>query len=280
MFLQRLTEPLHLNLISLYVLIFGSLKKKIAYDLVLRPQHAYGVMHAAEQAKKQGLGRITVIEFGVANGAGLMNLINISQKVTSVTGVEIEIFGFDTGRGMPEPLDYRDHPEYYNTGDFPMNSLALEKEIKNKAKIIYGDIENSLKAFISTLSCESPIGFVTIDVDYYSSCKNVLELFKSEATYFLPLTYVYLDDIFMPHHNSRCGELLAVSEFNAEASLRVLKYHQFFMHYRIFKNANWVKQIYFLHLLNHPYRSELKRNRETYVLDNPYLKFEGNEKRF
>jgi len=53
MFLQRLTEPLHLNLISLYVLIFGSLKKKIAYDLVLRPQHAYGVMHAAEQAKNR-----------------------------------------------------------------------------------------------------------------------------------------------------------------------------------------------------------------------------------
>ena len=279
-FKQRLTEPLHLNVIALFVYVFGSLRKKIAYDLVIRPQHAYGLLNAADQAKLRGFNEVTIIEFGVANGAGLMNLIAIAEKVTKMTGVKIHIYGFDTGEGMPEPIDYRDHPEYYNTGDFPMNKALLEEKIKGKAKIIYGPIKEKISEFISNISEKAPIGFVSIDVDYYSSTKEVLELFKAKAISFLPLTYVYLDDIFMPHHNEKCGELLAISEFNNEQPLRQISYHRFFENQRIFKNANWVKQLYYFHVLDHPYRSELKRNRNTYVLDNPYLNFEGNKKQF
>lgn len=279
-FKQRLTEPFHLNLIALFVFLFGSFRKKVAYDLVIRPQHAFGILHAADQAKERGFDEITVIEFGVANGAGLMNLIAIAEKVTKVTGIKIHVYGFDTGEGMPEPIDYRDHPEYYNTGDFPMNRELLEEKIKGKANLIYGPIKEKISEFITNISEKAPIGFVCIDVDYYSSTKDVLELFKAEAKSFLPLTYVYLDDIFMPHHNEKAGELLAVSEFNNEQSLRELSYHRFFENQRIFKNANWVKQLYYFHVLDHPYRSDLERDRNTYVLDNPYLKFEGNKKQF
>ena len=279
-FKQRLTEPFHLNLIALFVFVFGSFRKKVAYDLVIRPQHAFGLLNAADQAKLRGFDKLTVVEFGVANGAGLMNLIAVAEKVTKITGVKIHIYGFDTGEGMPEPIDYRDHPEYYNTGDFPMNKALLEEKIKGKATIIYGPIKEKITEFISNISEKAPIGFVAIDVDYYSSTKDVLELFKAKATCFLPLTYVYLDDVFMPHHNEKCGELLAVSEFNEEQSMRELSYHRFFENQRIFKNAIWVKQLYYFHVLDHPYRSELKRNRNAYVLDNPYLKFEGNKKQF
>ncbi|MBR9846240.1 MAG: hypothetical protein GYB35_09100 [Algicola sp.] len=62
--------------------------------------------------------------------------------------------------------------------------------------------------------------------------------------------------------------------------MRELSYHRFFENQRIFKNAIWVKQLYYFHVLDHPYRSELKRDRNAYVLDNPYLKFEGNKKQF
>ncbi|WP_323789480.1 hypothetical protein [Psychroserpens sp.] len=279
-FKQRLTEPFHLNVIALFVFVFGSFRKKVAYDLVIRPQHAYGLINAADQAKLRGFKDVTIVEFGVANGAGLMNLIAIAEKVTKETGVTIHIYGFDTGEGMPEPIDYRDHPEYYNTGDFPMNKALLEEKIKGKATIIYGSIKANVTEFIKDIPQNAPIGFVSIDVDYYSSTKDVLELFKAEANCFLPLTYVYLDDIFMPHHNEKCGELLAVSEFNKEQSKRQLSYHKFFENQRIFKKANWVKQMYYFHVLDHPYRSDLKRDRNTYVLDNPYLKFEGNKKQF
>ena len=277
---ERLSEPLHLNFISLFVLVFGSFRKKVAYDLVLRPQHAFGILAAADQAKQQGLKSISIIEFGVANGGGLMNIIKIAKKVTKSTGIKIDIYGFDTGEGMPPPIDYRDHPEYYNLGDFPMNKEALEKQIEGKATLIYGSIKETLKKFVKTIYPESPIGFISIDVDYYSSTKEVLELFTSKAHNFLPLTYLFFDDIFMPHHNDKCGELLAIKEFNEENVYRNINYHPFFINTRIFKNAKWVKQLYYLHILDHDYRFNTERDREIYVLDNPYLKFKGNKKQF
>ena len=280
LFIERLTEPLHLNFISFFIYIFGSFRKKVAYDLVIRPQQAYGILAAADQAKLRGLSAITIIEFGVANGAGLMNMIEISEKVSKTTGIKISVFGFDTGAGMPPPIDFRDHPEYYNTGDFPMNRALLASNIKDKATLIYGPIKETLRPFLDSLSPTAPIGFISVDVDYYSSTLEVLELFKANAPLFLPLTNVYFDDIFMPHHNDKCGELLAIKEFNAANPFRELSHHPFFINQRIFKNAIWVKQMYFLHVLDHDYRSNLNRTRNVYVLDNPYLTFEGNKKQF
>ena len=61
-FRERLTEPLHFNLISLFVFLFDSIRKKIAYDLILRPQQAFGILEAANQAKQSGLKHITILE--------------------------------------------------------------------------------------------------------------------------------------------------------------------------------------------------------------------------
>ena len=84
----------------------------------------------------------------------------------------------------------------------------------------------------------------------------------------------------MPHHNDKCGELLAINEFNTQNSKRHISYHKFFENHRIFKNANCVKQLYYFHVLDHPNRSNLKGDHKAYVLDNPYLKFEGNKNQF
>ncbi len=279
-FLQRLTEPAHLNALALVVYLFGSFKQKVAYDLILRPHNAFGILNAAQQAKKLGFKKISIIEFGVANGAGLMNMIKISERVTKTTGIGIDIYGFDSGEGMPEPVDYRDHPEYYSKGDFPMNMELLDYSIGTKAKLVIGNIENTLSDFLNGLGSDSPVGYVVVDVDYYSSTKQVLDLFKAKADLFLPRVNVYFDDIFMPNHNSKCGELLAIEEFNSGEKMRVLEHHKFFQNERIFKNPNWIKQLYYCHILDHDYRSRLDRNRDKHVLDNPYLDFEGNKNQF
>src|SRR4051794_22006336 len=66
--IERLTEPLHLNLLSIAVLLFGSYRSKIAWDLVIRQQYAYGILRAADLAREQGLSEVTVVEVGVATG--------------------------------------------------------------------------------------------------------------------------------------------------------------------------------------------------------------------
>src|ERR1700744_1191556 len=111
---ERFPEPLHLNLLSIFVMLFGSYKTKIAFDLVVRQQYAFSLLKTAELAQAQGLKSVTVIEFGVAAGAGLMNICNISRKITKITGVDFQIFGFDSGHGMPPPRDHRDHPEVFS----------------------------------------------------------------------------------------------------------------------------------------------------------------------
>ncbi|HEX6540019.1 MAG TPA: hypothetical protein VF155_12655 [Candidatus Dormibacteraeota bacterium] len=98
-FLERLTEPLHLNAIAALVWMFGSYRDRIAFDLVVRPQHAFGILRAADEAKRLGLSTVTLVEFGVASGAGLMNMAYIAERVTLETGVAFKLFGFDTGAG-------------------------------------------------------------------------------------------------------------------------------------------------------------------------------------
>ena len=84
-FVERLTEPLHLNLVSLFIFLFGSFRSKVAFDLIIRNQHAYCLLKAADLAKAKGVMRLAVIEFGVAAGTGLMNLAKIASRVTSVS---------------------------------------------------------------------------------------------------------------------------------------------------------------------------------------------------
>jgi len=45
---------------------------RLEIDAVPRPYYAYGMLKAAEQAKRLGINRISAIEFGVAAGHGLV----------------------------------------------------------------------------------------------------------------------------------------------------------------------------------------------------------------
>lgn len=100
---DRLTEPVHLNLLSGFVALFGSLRTKINFDLIERRYHAFGLLRAADFAREINVNRLTVIEFGVANGSGLLNLCEVGRRITDITGVKFDIVGFDTGLGLPPP---------------------------------------------------------------------------------------------------------------------------------------------------------------------------------
>jgi hypothetical protein len=274
---ERLTEPLHLNVMSLFVWIFGTFRAKVWFDLVIRPHNAYALLKAADQAKKHGLGTVSVLEFGVATGAGLMNLAELARRVTGATGVNFKIYGFDSGEGMPPAVDYRDHPEMYQHGDYRMNREALEKSLPPNVHLIIGDVAETTKEFAAKLSPSEPIGYILIDVDYYSSSVGALNVLKgANPSCYLPMTSVYLDDIFSEEHNPWCGELAAVHEFNAEQPMRKIAFNPFIDTDRLFKRASWLKHIWVLHVLDHPYRNEVRTTSEKRSLYNPYLKFEGN----
>jgi hypothetical protein len=264
---ERLTEPLHLNIASLFAAC-GPFRVKVAFDLVLRPQYAYGVLRAAELAALHGIRKIYCIEFGVAAGSGLMNMAYMAAKTSKITGVTIEVHGFDTGAGMPPPVDYRDHPELYATGDFPMDFPRLQQQLPENANLHIGQLSETVPRFLSNL--DGAIGLVALDVDYYSSSKIALQVFDAQATDYLPACLLYVDDMHHVTHNPWSGEILAINEFNASHNNRKIAPYAFLRSERLFKNAAWIDHFFVMHTLDHPVRvhgiGQSQRR-----LDNPYL---------
>src|SRR5579884_2319570 len=100
---DRFSEPLHLSVMALIAGMFGSTRVKVAFDAFPRRAYAFGILAAADKAKDIGVDRIAAIEFGVANGAGLFAMSNLAARMEKLTGVKIDVIGFDTGQGMPAP---------------------------------------------------------------------------------------------------------------------------------------------------------------------------------
>jgi len=268
---ERLTEPIHLNLLSLPIFFLGSVRLKTEFDLIVRQHNAYSILKCADRAKSVGVKTVSIIEFGVASGAGLMNMSRIAARVSKETGVSFKIYGFDTGKGMPPPKDWRDHPDLYQEGDFEMDVDALRKALPQNTKLIIGNISETVDVFLENLNPKEPIGFVVIDVDYYSSAKDVLRVLQCDPETYLPISIIYLDDINLESHNSYCGELLAIQEFNAENKFRKIEHDRFLENSRLFKRANWIKHIYQFHVLDHPIRCGIGKTGKKKILKNPYL---------
>lgn len=270
-FVERLTEPVHLNIVSLFVALFGSYRLKVAFDLVVRQQYAFPILYAAEAAKRRGLSRVTLIEFGVANGAGLLNMCRIAARTSKAVGIDFRVVGFDTGAGMPPAVDYRDLPDVFQQGDFPMDIERLRASLPDFAELIIGDVKDTIPKFLESVSAEAPIGFVAVDVDYYSSARETLNVLTGRPNQYLPVVPVYLDDIAIDSCNPWTGELLAVNEFNEQNSRRKIAPFTMLRSNRIFKNTQWIDRMFAAHIHDHILRSPETKRAEKWIISNEYI---------
>lgn len=103
----------------------GSYEFRVGLGAVDRPHYAYAVWHAARLAQRLGLPRISIIEFGVAGGNGLLSLEQHAAASSGASGVAIDVYGFDSGQGLPAPLDFRDLPYHWKPGFFGMDQAEL-----------------------------------------------------------------------------------------------------------------------------------------------------------
>lgn len=256
---QKVWTHAPLGLLKSAVGLAGGFRAKEKLGLVHRPWYAYGLLAAADLARKIGKKEIWAIEFGVAAGRGIRNLVDLSGHVVHETGVSIRITGFDTGSGMPPPTDYRDHPERYQHGDFPMvDYKALMKKLDGSANLVIGEISKTIDAFHQKLSHDCPVGFVAVDVDTYTSSKAALRLFDGSPELYLPMCWCYFDDCSSRSHFNRfSGELLAIDEFNQEHQLRKLDTDRGVWNaHRRMGPQLWYERMYILHVFDHSWRSK------------------------
>ena len=104
-------RPLRSLLLGLMgALRVGPYPLRVRLGCVPRPHYAHCVLGAADLARRLGIPRISVLEFGVAGGKGLLCLESHAREATRATGVAIEVYGFDTGSGLPPPAALRRAP--------------------------------------------------------------------------------------------------------------------------------------------------------------------------
>ena len=132
------------------------------------------------------------LEFGVFSGR---TLSFISEYFPGMT------FGFDSFEGLPEDWRYG-----FSKGTFSLDEVP---KVEN-AEIIVGLFQETLTGFIDNLN--SPISFVHLDADLYSSTKYVLNNLNDLIT----VGCVILFDEFMNYPGFESHEYLAFKEWADE----------------------------------------------------------------
>ncbi len=224
---------------------------KIERTPVPKPFYRYGVYHAADLAKRLGLARISVIEFGVAGGNGLLALEYHAADIEQLFGVGIDVYGFDTGEGLPRPLDHRDMPYRFAEGNYRMDVPALEARLE-RSKIVIGNVRHTASTFFHVYQ-PSPIGFAAFDMDYYSSTMDALRIFEDGLgdEFFLPRLQLYFDDINgseLSSYNDFVGELAAITDFNRNQAMVKIAENRAL---RSKKYEPWHSQMYVMHRFRH-----------------------------
>lgn len=228
----------------------GSFMFKYRTDSLERMQYAFILLQSAHLALRLGINRVSVIEFGVAGGQGLLVLEYYCREIEKLTSVAFDIYGFDTGIGLPPPADHRDLPYHWKEGSFSMDEDVLRSRIRS-SRLILGDVKQTIESFVLQPDL-APIGAVIHDMDFYSSTAAGLELFSRSSSILLPRVYCYFDDTLgseLELYSDYTGERLAINEFNESHASRKLSV-PYFLRARA-GLREWRHQIWVLHVFDH-----------------------------
>jgi hypothetical protein len=230
----------------------ADVQTKVYQGLYPYPQYAYGVYWSALLAKRLQVPRITAIEFGVAGGRGLLALEKVSAEIAASLGVGIDVIGFDSGEGMPAPADYRDLPHIWARGFYRMEPEKLQARL-TKARLVIGDVRQTIQEQARSGKL-APLGFVSFDLDYYSSTKAALDVFADRGPGHLPRVHCYFDDVAandLGCMSEHVGELLAIREFNDSHGSRKISKFELLRLSRP-RWEHWQEKIFVMHDFAHP----------------------------
>jgi hypothetical protein len=215
----------------------------------------YGMLRAADVAKYFGKKNVTVVEFGIASGAGILNMVTLAPAIENETGVSLRIVGFDSGGGLPTIQGYKDHPELWNPGDFSTGDRdGLARQLKGRAEIIWGNVADTARPFIDNLDPIAPLGFIAVDLDLYSSTKAALTCLGGSPEKYNPAVSMYFDDVRFYFASEWSGELAAIREFNDEHELRKISPDRSLPGQRPAKVESWYAAMYVYHVFDHEHR--------------------------
>ena len=165
---------------------------------------------------------ITYYEFGVGGGETLQNYIEALKAFVKDHGrtfKDHKIVLFDSFKGLPSKRGYEDDHVTWHEGKFSHSTEEIKALLAKRGlnpnsddiRFIEGYYADSLSENLRNSLTASPPDLVTIDCDYYSSTKLVLDWLR-------PILrngcLFYFDDVWAFCGNPKRGELKAINEFN------------------------------------------------------------------
>jgi len=216
------------------------------WETVTRPWYLLGLLAAANRALKEHQPEFSAIEFGVAGGNGLLKLQEYARRVERECRVQIHVYGFDTGHGIPTPSDdYRDHPDLWVEGDYPLDEPALRKKLDGRTELWLGNVAETVPQFIQSQQC--PIGFIAVDLDLYTSTVDALRVLADDKRNILRRTFLYFDDVVGPHYHRFAGELRAIDEFNQSQCGVLIDRWRGIADELVFHESSWAEKMFVAH---------------------------------
>lgn len=226
---------------------------RMRLGLVHRPMYAHGVRKAIELAAGLGHRATTALELGVGAGGGLRALSRHARYHEDHSELRVRVVGFDLGSGLPASSDPRDLPYAWRPGDYQMDIDGLRQALPPTTELVIGDITKTIPDYLDRHAAElyeAPIGFVSFDLDYYTSTSTALAaLNNAKDGHLLPRVSAYFDDIMTIAEHT--GELAAIADFNRESATAHVSPVHLLRDYLPFR-PTWADRMYEYHRTAHP----------------------------
>jgi hypothetical protein len=217
----------------------------------LRKPYAWGMLQGAVLGVGLGFDRVSMVEFGVAGGNGLVQMESIACRISKVLpNVKIDIYGFDTGVGLPPPTDHRDVPNLCSSGLYPMDEQKLRARLC-RSQLVLGNLQETIGEFLTRKP--APLAFIACDLVLYTSTVHGLRILDANEDVLLPRVHCYFDDVLGFTFGDYNGERLAIHEFNAAHPTRKVSPLYGLKHYvpSAFSNEAWVDKFWMSHIFDH-----------------------------
>ncbi len=224
---------------------FRSDVRRIGY-----PQYFYGLHCAARTARAIGADRFTSIEFGVASGNGLVAMEQHAAGVAKHWNISVHVVGFDMSTGLPPRTDPCDCPFAFQGGEFKMDEAKLRARLTS-AQLRLGEVADTVRSFTS--EDFPPIGFISNDLDLYTSTRDSFHLLDLATDRLLPRVAMYFDDLLGYPYTTTTGEWAAINEFNASHEDRQIGQIYGLKHHvgQTYRFAGWTDLFFQLHVFDH-----------------------------
>jgi Macrocin-O-methyltransferase (TylF) len=172
-------------------------------------------------------------EFGVGKGrstARFLRALKVFCEVEDLDPYSYSIFLFDSFEGMPVKSSPRDDHPGFSKG---VLSFSLEQTRQNinrhldlrrgTVHFVKGFFKDSLTPELASELSVHPPSIVTVDVDYYSSTKSVLDWILQ----FAPTGCLfYFDDMWLFYGHPEMGQVAAINEYNQSGAGYLIPYSE------------------------------------------------------